>query len=76
MLGDAFRHMKDKYPFNVEAIVVLPDHIHAVWSLPEEDFNYSVRWHQIKSYFTKGLIKSGFNRTHDSGSNLNCMIHR
>ncbi|MGQ3888238.1 REP-associated tyrosine transposase [Legionella sp. CNM-1927-20] len=60
LLGDAFRHVKGKYPFHVEAIVVLPDHMHAVWSLPDEDVNYSLRWHQIKSYFTKGLIKSGF----------------
>ncbi len=30
----------------MEAIVVLPDHLHAVWKLLDDDFNYSLRWHQ------------------------------
>ncbi|RUR19191.1 transposase [Legionella sp. km535] len=57
LLGEAFRKVKQKYPFCTEAIVVLPDHIHTVWKLPDNDFNYSLRWHQIKSNFTKSLIK-------------------
>ncbi|KTD53038.1 Transposase and inactivated derivatives [Legionella quateirensis] len=39
--------------------MVLPDHVHAVWKLPDNDFNYSLRWHQIKSNFTKSLIEEG-----------------
>ncbi len=54
-LGRAFRNMKQNYPFSMEAKVVLPDHLHAVWKLPDDDFNYSIRWHQLKSYFTKSL---------------------
>ncbi len=65
LLGEALRKTKQKYPFSTEAIVVLPDHLHAVWKLPEDDFNYSLRWHQIKSYFTKSLIKEGVKITKD-----------
>ena len=46
--------------FVIEAIVVLPDHLHAVWQLPENDSNYSGRWRKIKSYFTRGLLRSGY----------------
>ncbi|KTD35414.1 Transposase IS200 like protein [Legionella moravica] len=65
LLGEAFRKIKQKYPFCMEAIVVLPDHIHTVWKLPANDFNYSLRWHQIKSYFTKSLIKERVKITKD-----------
>jgi putative transposase len=37
------------------AICVLPDHLHAVWSLPPGDANFSLRWNVIKSGFTRGL---------------------
>jgi len=50
---------------NTEAIVVLPDHLYAVWKLPDDDFNYSLRWHQIKSYLTKSLIHKGLQITKD-----------
>ncbi|HAT1773608.1 TPA: hypothetical protein I8034_003026 [Legionella pneumophila] len=43
LLSDAFRHVKEKYPFKMGVIVVLPDHRHAVWSLPDACFNYSLR---------------------------------
>ena len=43
----AYRQMIAKYPMQVDAIVILPDHIHAIWTLPEHDDNYSIRWHEI-----------------------------
>lgn len=39
-------------PFEIPAIVLLPDHLHALWTLPPEDADYSVRWGMIKSRFT------------------------
>ncbi|QDC08470.1 transposase [Oceanicola sp. D3] len=39
-------------PFRSDAIVILPDHIHAVWTLPEGDSDYSERWRRIKGRFT------------------------
>jgi putative transposase len=38
-------------------LVVLPDHIHAVWTLPPEDMDFSTRWRLIKSYFAKSMPK-------------------
>lgn len=47
-------------PFGIDAWVVLPDHLHAVWTLPEGDTDYSVRWGAIKSRFTMSLRRAGF----------------
>jgi len=56
-LRESFRTVKRQYPFKVDAIVVLPDHLHTVWTLPAEDAHYSERWKAIKSRFTRLLIK-------------------
>ena len=45
----------ERRPFETVAICVLPDHIHAVWTLPEEDADFSARWSLIKSGFSRGL---------------------
>jgi putative transposase len=39
----------------VDAIVVLPDHLHAIWTLPEGDADFAVRWRLIKSAFSRGM---------------------
>jgi len=46
--------MKER-PFKVDAWVVLPDHMHAVWTFPEGDADYAVRWSAIKARFTMSL---------------------
>ncbi len=43
-LRDAVRATMAARPFHVDAWVVLPDHMHAVWTLPEGDADYSIRW--------------------------------
>ncbi|MEM6311081.1 MAG: transposase [Pseudomonadota bacterium] len=43
-------------PFHMDAFVVLPDHVHAVWILPEGDAAYSTRWRIIKSRFTRSVL--------------------
>ncbi len=55
-LRAAFQREQEKCPFNIDAIVILPDHLHTVWTLPEGDCNYSGRWNQIKRYFSIGSI--------------------
>jgi len=40
-------------PFQIDGWVVLPDHMHAIWRLPEHDFGYSKRWGRIKAAFSK-----------------------
>ena len=54
-LRDAFRHGKAKYPFEIQAMVVLPDHLHTVWRLPDGDDDFSSRWRVIKRKFSAGL---------------------
>jgi putative transposase len=51
----AFRYTRERHPFSVEAIVVLPEHLHAIWTLPEGDFDFSVRWRLVKSAFSRAL---------------------
>jgi putative transposase len=46
LLRQAFRTVQVKRPFHIEAAVVLPDHLHMVWRLPENDSNYPTRWWQ------------------------------
>ena len=55
ILRDAFRKIKTEQPFEIEAIVVLPDHLHCLWKMPEGDANYSSRWREIKKYVTKRI---------------------
>lgn len=53
----AFRAARTTHPFTFEAVVVLPDHLHAIWTLPEGDRDYSTRWRLIKSAFSRALPK-------------------
>jgi len=54
-LREAFRRTQQAHPFEIEAIVILPDHIHAVWQLPDGDKDFSGRWQKIKRYFSTGI---------------------
>jgi putative transposase len=58
-LRDAIRLVRRKRPFRIDAIVLLPEHLHAVWSLPEGDSDYSTRWRLIKKRFTQQYLKAG-----------------
>jgi putative transposase len=49
------RLSRRRHPFNIEAIVVLPDHLHAIWTPPEGDADFALRWRLIKSMFSRGL---------------------
>lgn len=53
LLREAIRDEKRRRPFSVEAMVVLPDHLHCLWRLPEDDADFSERWRQIKQGFTR-----------------------
>ncbi len=58
-LRESFRNIKQQQPFKIEAIVILPDHLHTIWTLPANDANYPARWKAIKSKLTRLLIKEG-----------------
>jgi putative transposase len=54
-LRAAFRETRQRHPFTTDAIVVLPDHLHVVWTLPEGDANFATRWRLIKSTFSRSI---------------------
>jgi putative transposase len=47
LLRAAFRCVRSRHPFAMEAAVILPDHLHAIWTLPEEDEDFALRWRLI-----------------------------
>jgi putative transposase len=61
VLRHIFTGVKQKHPFRMDAVVVLPDHLHCLWVLPPGDTNFSERW---------GLIKAGFSRTIEKGERV------
>lgn len=58
LLRTAFRETHQRHPFTIDAIVVLPDHLHTVWTLPEGDADFAMRWQLIKSTFSRGLARN------------------
>jgi len=58
-LREAVREVHAERPFGIDAWVVLPDHLHAVWTLPAGDAGFSTRWGAIKARFTRSIRDSG-----------------
>ena len=56
-LRSAFRLVRERHPFQMDAVVILPDHLHCVWTLPDGDADYSVRWGLIKATFSRSLAQ-------------------
>ncbi|MDO9163639.1 MAG: transposase [Methylococcaceae bacterium] len=55
LLRNAFREVKIAHPFHVDAVVIMPEHLHTIWTLPEGDDDFSLRWRQIKSAFSRKI---------------------
>ena len=58
-LRSCVAQVKEKHPFDIDAMVVLPEHIHALWRLPVDDGDYSTRWMLLKQAFTRRLEELG-----------------
>ena len=58
-LRGAFSAARQERPFTIEAIVILPDHLHAIFTLPSGDTDFSGRWRRIKGHFSSALITAG-----------------
>jgi putative transposase len=54
-LRQAYAITQATLPFTTLAICVLPEHLHALWTLPAHDSNYPQRWSLLKSSFSRGL---------------------
>ncbi len=59
LLRRAFRNARDRKSFVVDAIVILPDHLHAILTLPPGDSDFSGRWRAIKAEFTRSIVRTG-----------------
>lgn len=57
-LRNAVRTVKQRHPFDIVAWVVLPDHLHAIWTLPEGDGDCATRWMLIKAGFSRAIPKN------------------
>ena len=59
LLRAALAEAKRRWPFRIDAIVLLPDHLHAIWTLPPEDADFSTRWSFMKGQFTRAWLAAG-----------------
>ena len=57
LLRGAVGRVRQLHPFDIDAFVVLPEHLHAIWTLPEGDDDFSTRWRLIKLLFSNGVTK-------------------
>ena len=58
-LREAILTIQAKRPFEIPAFVLLPDHLHTIWTLPPGDDDYPTRWRRIKGEFTKSYLAAG-----------------
>ncbi|HEX8203955.1 MAG TPA: transposase, partial [Isosphaeraceae bacterium] len=59
ILGTVLRECRERWPFQIEAIVLLPEHLHTILTLPVGDARYSTRWGWIKKEFTSRWLAAG-----------------
>lgn len=64
LLRDAVRRTRAERPFAIDAFVVLPDHLHAVLTLPAGDGDFSTRWRVIKARFSMGVPRGPLRPSH------------
>lgn len=57
LLHEAFRYTKKRHSFRMNAVVILPDHLHCIWTLPPNDTDFSGRWNMLKGYFSRNIEK-------------------
>lgn len=58
ILREAIDTVRKGSPFRIDAMVLLPDHVHCIWTLPHTDTDYSTRWRKIKERFTRKWLRS------------------
>src|SRR5690606_692570 len=58
ILRAAVKYVKERHPFTINAMVVLPEHLHCIWTLPEGDCDYAKRWALVEIDVSKRLPKT------------------
>jgi putative transposase len=69
-LREALDEIRADWPFTIVAMVLLPDHLHTVWTLPPDDSRYPIRWKRTKEEFTRRYLKAGGRELPPSASRL------
>lgn len=59
-LRQAFADTRRRYPFTMNAVVILPEHLHCIWTLPDGDSDYSLRWRMLKAQFSRSIVAGEF----------------
>jgi len=59
ILREVWLYIQERYPFKVDAICLLPEHLHCIWTLPSNDADYSRRWSAIKGLFSRKYLAAG-----------------
>jgi putative transposase len=59
LLHQSIEGARRNRPFTIDAIVLLPDHLHTIWTLPDADADFSKRWASIKARFTRLWLSHG-----------------
>ena len=70
LLREAMENTREARPFETVAMVLLPDHLHAIWRLPRGDGDFTTRWKLIKTRFTRAMVRRGWVTGHISNSRL------
>jgi len=60
LLRRSMHRVMQTHPYTIDAIVILPDHLHAIWTLPEGDDDYSTRWSLIKAGFSRNIPRGEY----------------
>lgn len=55
LLRQAFISVRNDLPFTQDAVIILPDHLHTIWTLPQGDSDFSTRWKKIKARFSRSI---------------------
>ncbi|RJP23263.1 MAG: transposase [Candidatus Omnitrophota bacterium] len=70
LLKEVIQKVRVNWPFQIEGFVLLPEHLHTIWSLPEGDSNFSERWKLIKANFTREYLKKNDELVRPSNSRM------
>jgi putative transposase len=62
LLRSAFRRVMIRRPFRVDAMVILPDHLHCIWTMPPDDWDFSGRWREIKKIVSRRVALAAHGR--------------
>ncbi|HKY10259.1 MAG TPA: transposase [Candidatus Binatia bacterium] len=76
LLRRAFHQSRTKHPFTIDAVVILPEHLHCIWTLPPGDADYAQRWRLIKASFSHSLYEAGKARKRNTTGELDVWQRR